>query len=289
MEERGMKKGISLIVLVITIVIMIILAGAIILTLVNSGIIGQTREGMIKNNATNYKSELNINLSNSMLADISFNKFLVNAYTLSDIKKYIPSMKAGDETNFAIQAGDLVYVGEDTQEILQMREIGINEGFIIGRTYSKVYINPNPINPDNIQAEANTLETSLDGYSGSGIVLLSPSSSQFSADQLVIKKSAANNEYTYFQQPFIEISKPSEEQDQRIGDMYIYCFSDFEDEGFEFKKGFMKFEYMSGELIQITLEEVNLLEFNFGTLEDEDYGFVLGTEFLHYYFSTVPY
>ncbi len=49
------KKGISLIVLVITIIVMVILAGAIILTLNNSGIIGKASEAVEETNLTTTK------------------------------------------------------------------------------------------------------------------------------------------------------------------------------------------------------------------------------------------
>ncbi len=48
-------KGISLIVLVITIIIMVILAGAIVLTLNNSGIIDRASEAVNKSDKTNLK------------------------------------------------------------------------------------------------------------------------------------------------------------------------------------------------------------------------------------------
>ncbi len=54
------KKGISLIVLVITIIIMIILAGAIILALNNSGIIGRAEEARDKNDNATIKEAANV-------------------------------------------------------------------------------------------------------------------------------------------------------------------------------------------------------------------------------------
>ena len=48
-----MKKGISLIVLVITIIVMIILAAAIILSLNNAGIIGNANQAVFKQNVKN--------------------------------------------------------------------------------------------------------------------------------------------------------------------------------------------------------------------------------------------
>ncbi len=50
-----MKKGISLIVLVITIIVMVILAGAVIITLENTSLIGQSKQAT---NKTNYAQEI---------------------------------------------------------------------------------------------------------------------------------------------------------------------------------------------------------------------------------------
>ena len=62
------KKGISLIVLVITIIIMIILAGAIILTLNNSGIIGRATEATDKSDKATLKEATNVAYSEWTLA-----------------------------------------------------------------------------------------------------------------------------------------------------------------------------------------------------------------------------
>ncbi len=62
------KKGISLIVLVITIIIMIILAGAIILTLNNSGIIGRATEATDKSDKATLKEAANVAYSEWTLA-----------------------------------------------------------------------------------------------------------------------------------------------------------------------------------------------------------------------------
>ncbi len=62
------KKGISLIVLVITIIIMIILAGAIILTLNNSGIIGRAEEATDKSDTSTLKEAANVAYSEWTLA-----------------------------------------------------------------------------------------------------------------------------------------------------------------------------------------------------------------------------
>ena len=62
-----MKKGISLIVLVITIIVMIIIAGAIIISLNSADIITKADEAVIASDAANAKSELTLEYAKIML------------------------------------------------------------------------------------------------------------------------------------------------------------------------------------------------------------------------------
>lgn len=55
-----MKKGISLIVLVITIIVMIIIAGAIIISLNSSNVISQANDAVTKSDKANLRSELSL-------------------------------------------------------------------------------------------------------------------------------------------------------------------------------------------------------------------------------------
>ena len=64
------KKGISLIVLVITIIVMVVLAGAIIVTLTNSGIIERAKEARDKANLNEVKEAANLLWSEAFLNNI---------------------------------------------------------------------------------------------------------------------------------------------------------------------------------------------------------------------------
>ena len=64
-----MKKGISLIVLVITIIVMIIIAGAIIITLNNTNVINRSEEAVIASDLANAKAELTLKYSEIMIAN----------------------------------------------------------------------------------------------------------------------------------------------------------------------------------------------------------------------------
>ena len=64
-----MKKGISLIVLVITIIVMIIIAGAIIISLNSTNVINRADEAVIKSDLANLKSELTLYYTEVMLTN----------------------------------------------------------------------------------------------------------------------------------------------------------------------------------------------------------------------------
>jgi len=170
MKSDMQKNGISLIVLVITIVIMIILAGAVILTLVNSGIISQTRMGIFKNNVANYKTELQHYVANATIEGTvnvygERTSFKVEEFSRDEnlIKEYIKSMSNKDAERFLIIQGELAYILDNAlftkDEIIALNEIGIrpteytyeeNIGvFVAGTDYSgqKLYVNPRPEKP----------------------------------------------------------------------------------------------------------------------------------------------
>ncbi|MDD2376038.1 MAG: hypothetical protein PHD15_00035 [Clostridia bacterium] len=112
-------KGISLIVLVITIIIIIILAGIVILSLANSNPITKANEMKFKSNVDTYNSELNMALSDIKLKNIFFDSITFNAgiwdgtegNKTGTTKEYITSITTKDAAKFEIQSGKLVYVG----------------------------------------------------------------------------------------------------------------------------------------------------------------------------------
>jgi hypothetical protein len=128
------KKGISLIVLVITIIVIIILAGAVILSLASNNPISSASEATFKSNVDSYNSELTMALSNEYLQDSRFNsnKFNKKVWLGGDIegtiKQYIPSITAEDAAKFEIQKGQLVYVVTDGPEENWITDLGILEG-----------------------------------------------------------------------------------------------------------------------------------------------------------------
>ncbi len=127
------NKGISLIVLIITIIVIIILAGSVILNLTNSNIIPQANEAKFKTNIEQYNSELAIVISGKYLQSSSFNPRLFNAAAwdgtqgniAGTIKEYIKSITVADGAKLEIQKGELVYVGDVLVEKDYIKEMGI--------------------------------------------------------------------------------------------------------------------------------------------------------------------
>ncbi|MDF2866477.1 MAG: hypothetical protein K0R72_1295 [Clostridia bacterium] len=147
-----MKKGISLIVLVITIIVIIILAGAVILSLSNNNPIEQANEAVFKSNVGTYNSELAMAISNKYLEDNYFvySSFDANIWDGSanisgTIKEYIKSITKEDGAKFQIQAGKLVYVGNDQIEKDWLIEIGIVSGSISDTTAPTVLYSTNGV------------------------------------------------------------------------------------------------------------------------------------------------
>ena len=70
------KKGISLIVLVITIIVMIILAAAIIISLNNTGIIGNANKAKNESDLANIKTAADLEYSEYILDKVYYQKVL---------------------------------------------------------------------------------------------------------------------------------------------------------------------------------------------------------------------
>ena len=96
-----MKKGISLIVLVITIIVMIIIAGAIIISLNSSNVIDSANNAVDKSNVANVKSLLALQYAEIM--DAKYNEDTTDDYTLE-------TATAAYKT--ALEDSDLVVTGD---------------------------------------------------------------------------------------------------------------------------------------------------------------------------------
>ena len=130
-----LKKGISLIVLVITIIVMIVLAGAVILALSNSGIIEKATSSAFKTDVKTIKEEYEYKMAELKLNDETFDQTTLNASdtTLSyntkteeggNLYSIVPTAeKYKDE--FEVRDGVLRYKGENYKKLNWAEEVGI--------------------------------------------------------------------------------------------------------------------------------------------------------------------
>jgi hypothetical protein len=138
--ENILKKGISLIVLVITIIVIIILAGSVILSLSQNTPITSATEAAFKTTVEAYNSQLTMAISKKYVTDFTFDKNGFNAgvwdgtvgNTLGTIKEYIPSITAVDGAKFEIQCSKLVYVGDIAVEKSYTTQVGVSNKLVLG-------------------------------------------------------------------------------------------------------------------------------------------------------------
>lgn len=114
------KKGISLVVLMISIVVVVILSVATIVVINKNNPIDEANESVFKTNVDLYVSELNeykASLIYSDEGDILSQSLNANSSTNPSIKDIITSMKDEDVKDFEIVDGKLSYIGTDKNKI----------------------------------------------------------------------------------------------------------------------------------------------------------------------------
>ena len=127
------KQGISLIMLVITIIVIVILAGAVIVNLTNesTNTIETANEAKYKAKIGMYKSELVNGIAKKMLSTDNAQDITEYSATGEDVKYYIPSLKTEDVNKFAIESGKLVLVdnayADGAEETTWAAELGLTE------------------------------------------------------------------------------------------------------------------------------------------------------------------
>ncbi len=133
MRNKIRIKGISLIVLVITIIVIIILAGSVILSLSENNPILSATEATYMASLQEYNSELSIVISNEYIKNYGFdpNTLYANAWDgdpeniSGSVKQYITNMSVEDGKNYIIQKGKLVYIGSDQNSANLAGTVGI--------------------------------------------------------------------------------------------------------------------------------------------------------------------
>ena len=120
------RKGISLIVLVITILVMIILAGVVIVSLSKNNPVNKAKEATFKTDVSTFEGDLSFYLANSLATDSTLRMEDVDASGYSEIKKVINSFAEKYADKFEVVDGKLVYIGEDKDELVWIGELGIS-------------------------------------------------------------------------------------------------------------------------------------------------------------------
>jgi len=120
------NKGISLIVLVITIIVIIILAGSVILSLANNNPIIKAKEATFKTSMDAYNSELLLYTTKQYATDTSFNPDTLNASTIVEVQSIIKNATTEEAKKLKIVQGKLSYIGSDQNEINWSKELNIS-------------------------------------------------------------------------------------------------------------------------------------------------------------------
>ncbi len=146
------EKGITLIALIITIIILLILAGITIQLFVSNGIFSKARESNFKQDSAKYNEELTLYLANSKLQSINeteIPEIIINEMNGEEIqKKYIKSLDKKYYDKLAIKDSNLIYIGVDEIEIKWAKDLEING--IIGREEDSLYSKEKGVNKPNI-------------------------------------------------------------------------------------------------------------------------------------------
>lgn len=119
------KSGISITILVITIIVMIIISGAAIANLKKDNSIAQADKVAFKQDIKEFSKTLDLEMNARMMEDDYFDPYLINETTYDKIKSYIPKFSKKYEGLIIIKNGELVYIGSDSNEVEWMNDIGI--------------------------------------------------------------------------------------------------------------------------------------------------------------------
>ncbi len=121
--KNNKQRGISLIVLVITIIVMITLAGVIMLSLNESGIIGKTEKAVFMNDLKAMETELSLYLSNQLLKDTNFDKNTLNKVG-NEVLDIFPNMSKNYIGKVEIYNGKLIFSNGKNNENEWAEELG---------------------------------------------------------------------------------------------------------------------------------------------------------------------
>ena len=115
MENMSNNKGITLIALIITIIVLLILAGVTLNTVVGeNGILAHSQKASLSQRYATYKEALELSLSEGITCSGNTMKIYVNSLSDEDLEKFV------------ILNGQLAYIGQDDFEKEVAESLGIN-------------------------------------------------------------------------------------------------------------------------------------------------------------------
>ncbi len=154
-------KGISLIVLIVTIIVIVILAGTVILSLAENNTIGTANEAVFKNDISTMQEQLNSYLT-AQLSETS-GTFDINTMT-GNLSTFVTDATKYDE-ELEVVEGKLVYTGEDVDKTKISLEMGIIPEVVTvsGITFNKPNISYLPESTTKaVKWDANNIESEID-------------------------------------------------------------------------------------------------------------------------------
>ena len=170
------RRGISLIVLIITVIVVIILAVTVILTLSKNNPIESAKEATFKEDVRAYQDELNMYISREYqqtqgmrdwkITATKYEKDSSNEEYDKSVYKYLNSFKKKYENKLAIKEDKIAYVGNDEKE----KEWLVNSGVYVAKQFTVRYVdgNGNDLLPQEEIAQLDIEYTfypkSIDGY-----------------------------------------------------------------------------------------------------------------------------
>lgn len=118
------KKGISLIVLIITILVILILTSIIVMSFDNNNPIGRANEAKFKADLTSFRDELMTTHIDKSITNVDYVKEEINVGVgnLSKMKFYIPDITEEYANKLIITRGNLLYNNDETSEDYDEKE-----------------------------------------------------------------------------------------------------------------------------------------------------------------------
>lgn len=140
------KRGISMLILVITIIVMAIIAGTIILNISRNKQMDRAAEIAFKSDIKEFQKSIDTYVQTNLMKNSSFDVSSVTASTVEEIRVIIPNFPDRYIDVFNISKGKILYVGVEEDEENWARELKATSDSVIYDTGELP-----PINTDNLK------------------------------------------------------------------------------------------------------------------------------------------